>query len=146
MRILAYAFDKGRLGWAVNGPGAVACERDLGSGAIADALSELLDAAMELVAHGGVLVYMGSDQDRVAALLLRCRMPYLLGRWESMPHRNFGEPVKVSGGIDSAGLLAKQLLARLEPPPCQHQPRLRDVGQRDNGELSYSCAKCGQHL
>ena len=146
MRILAYAFDKGRLGWAVNGPGAVACERDLGSGAIADALSELLDAAMELVAHGGVLVHMDSDQDRIAALLLRCRMPYLLGRWESVPHRNLGESEKVSAGIDSAGMLAKRLLARVERPPCQHQPRLRDVGQRDNGELSYSCAKCGQHL
>ena len=149
MRVLAFVIENGLLRWAVGGSSfTVARERDFCSDSLADTLSEFLDTSMEIVSHGGILVHSRADRDHIATLLTQCRMPYLLGRWNSMSHQAFDDFAQISTGSKNAAWLASQLFAHIKPeqPPCQHKPRLLDNGPRDNGEYVYVCSTCGRNL
>ena len=119
--MLTFSVGANHLGWTMKGSSPVV--RDFSNDALADVLSEFMDAAMEAVARGGVVV--GSGRERIAALLAECRMPYLLCRWEQLPRRSVDESAGVS---------------------CDHKPVLVDAGLRDNGELYYKCSVCGRML
>ena len=59
--MLTFSVGTNHLDWAMKGSNLVF--RDFSNAAVADALSEFMDAAMEAVAQGGVVV--GSGRDRI---------------------------------------------------------------------------------